>query len=102
MLKRILVAIDGSPTADKAFDYALALAKARNAHLHVLFVVDIPVAYVADADPLPFIEAMRLQGKAIRDTATQRLKGRALTVTSRYGNSCRWGRCRAPDQRGSR
>ncbi|VVD99618.1 universal stress protein [Pandoraea cepalis] len=78
MLKRILVAIDGSPTADKAFDYALALAKARNAHLHVVFVVDIPVAYVADADPFPFIEAMRLQGKAIRDAATQRLKGEGV------------------------
>ncbi|VVE35809.1 Putative universal stress protein [Pandoraea eparura] len=75
MFKRILVAIDGSPTADKAFDYALTIAKARNAHVHVLYVVDIPVAYVADADPFPFIEAMRLQGKAIRESATQRLKG---------------------------
>ncbi|VVE22092.1 UspA domain-containing protein [Pandoraea horticolens] len=74
MFERILVAIDGSPTADEAFDYALALAAARKARLHVLFVVDIPVAYVADADPFPFIEAMRLQGESIRKLAGERLK----------------------------
>ncbi len=74
MYERILVAIDGSPTADTAFDYALSLAKARKAKLHVLFVVDIPVAYISDADPFPFIEALRIQGNNIREQATKRLK----------------------------
>lgn len=74
MFERIMVAIDDSPTSDKAFDYALSLAKERKATLHVLHVVDIPVAYVSDADPMPFIEAMRMQGERIRTTAAQRLK----------------------------
>ena len=78
MFERILVAIDGSPTADKALTYALELAKARKAYVRALFIVDIPVAYVADVDPLPFIDAMRLQGESIRERTAQRLKGAAV------------------------
>ncbi|VVE58825.1 universal stress protein [Pandoraea sputorum] len=44
MFKRLLVAIEGSPTSDRALDYALAVAKARAARLRVLFVVDVPLA----------------------------------------------------------
>ncbi|AJP60175.1 hypothetical protein UC34_25090 (plasmid) [Pandoraea vervacti] len=73
MFKRLLVAIDGSPTSDRALDYALAVAKARAARLRVLFVVDVPLAYVADIDPLPYIEALRAQGEHIRGIASQRL-----------------------------
>lgn len=79
MYERILVAIDGSPTADAAFDYALTMAKARRARLHVLFVVDIPVAYVTDADPFPFIEALRMQGESMRELATKRLNDEGVS-----------------------
>ncbi len=42
MNSRILCAYDGSPAADKAFDYALALAAAFGAELHVLAVAQPP------------------------------------------------------------
>jgi len=40
MFKRILVAVDGSPTALRGLKLALALAKQHEATLHVLHVVD--------------------------------------------------------------
>jgi nucleotide-binding universal stress UspA family protein len=40
MFKRILVAIDGSPTANRGLKLALDLAKEHDATLHVLHVVD--------------------------------------------------------------
>ena len=42
MIDRILVAYDGSPPADKAFEYALALAARFTAELHVLAVARPP------------------------------------------------------------
>ena len=40
MFKRILVAVDGSPTANRGLKVALALAKERVATLYVLHVID--------------------------------------------------------------
>jgi len=40
MFKRILVAIDGSPTSNRGLKVALALAKEQNASLYVVHVVD--------------------------------------------------------------
>jgi len=47
MFKRILVAIDGSRTADRGFKAALNMAKEQDAQLHILHVVDAraPVLY---------------------------------------------------------
>lgn len=42
MNSRILCAYDGSPAADNAFDYAVALAAAFGAELHVLAVAQPP------------------------------------------------------------
>ena len=42
MNSRILCAYDGSPAADKAFDYELALAAAFGGELHVLAVAQPP------------------------------------------------------------
>lgn len=40
MFKRILVAVDGTPTANRGLVTALALAKEHNATLHVVHVID--------------------------------------------------------------
>lgn len=40
MFKRILVAVDGTPTSNRGLVTAIALAKEQNATLHVLHVID--------------------------------------------------------------
>ena len=40
LYKRILVAVDGSPTSDKALDEAIRLAQSGGASLRLLHVVD--------------------------------------------------------------
>jgi nucleotide-binding universal stress UspA family protein len=42
MTYQVLCAYDGSPSADKAFDFAVTLAKALQGELHVLAVVQPP------------------------------------------------------------
>ncbi|MFW6117246.1 MAG: universal stress protein, partial [Thermoproteota archaeon] len=44
MIKKILVPIDGSETADKALDFALDLAEKYSAHIVLLTVVVPPVS----------------------------------------------------------
>lgn len=41
MYSRILVAVDGSPNAERALDHAAALAKATSASLRIVHVVDV-------------------------------------------------------------
>jgi Universal stress protein family len=48
MYQRILAPIDGSEIAQRAFDFALALARESGAELIPLFVIDVPIiAYQA-------------------------------------------------------
>jgi nucleotide-binding universal stress UspA family protein len=47
--KKILVAVDGSPFAEKAFSKALALAKEHQSQLFIISVVDIPMEIYAVA-----------------------------------------------------
>jgi nucleotide-binding universal stress UspA family protein len=68
MYKRILVPMDGSPTAQRAFDYALALARESHAELLPLYVVDIPIAgYEAPGfDPSIIRDAMLQTGEQLK------------------------------------
>ncbi|MGZ8255864.1 MAG: universal stress protein, partial [Burkholderiaceae bacterium] len=76
MFKRILVAVDGTPTSNRALATALALGKDQDASLHVLHVVDDtaivpmfdPVGYVPDyVDSM--IESLREGGRKILESA---------------------------------
>lgn len=71
MYQRILVPIDGSPTAQRAFDYALALARETHAELIPLYVVDIPmVAYEAPGyDPSIVRDALLETGEELKKDA---------------------------------
>ncbi|CAB3659027.1 universal stress protein [Trinickia soli] len=71
MYQRILVPIDGSPTAQRALDYALALARETHAELIPLYVVDIPiVAYEAPGyDPSIVRDALLETGEALKKDA---------------------------------
>lgn len=87
MYQRILVPIDGSPTAQRAFDYALKMAREQHAELIPLYVVDIPlVAYEAPGfDPSIVRDAMLETGEQLKRDALaamqkENVKGAARVV----------------------
>ncbi len=72
MYKRILVPIDGSATAQRAFNYALAMARESHAELIPVYVVDIPmVAYEAPGfDPSIVRDALLQTGEQLKIEAS--------------------------------
>jgi len=76
MFKRILLAVDGSKHSDLAVDYAVALAAAFQATLHVVH------AYPQTSDLLGYEDFERLvsrrksAGQKILDTVRERLESR--------------------------
>ncbi|RZF29635.1 universal stress protein [Paraburkholderia sp. UYCP14C] len=85
MFHRILVALDGSDTASRAFDAALILAAESGAELMPLYVVDMPViAYDAPGfDPCVIRDAFVEEGKRIVADAQSRLAARSVKGTPR-------------------
>ena len=55
MFKNILVALDGSPCADRAFDVALKLAKTESAELAMCSIVD-PNGLAGTTPPSPELD----------------------------------------------
>lgn len=76
MYKRILVAIDGSETAEHAFDSALQLAHDNEAQLQPLYVIANPlVAYDAYGyDPTILRDACIEEGQRLMADALARMK----------------------------
>lgn len=68
MYARILVPIDGSPTAQRGLDEAIALARRLSARLHLLNVVDARLL-IAEASmavpPTDVLDAWRLEGERL-------------------------------------
>ena len=75
MYSRILVALDGSPTASGALDAALQLAHVTGAQLQPLYVIDMPVlAYdVPGFDPSMVRDAYVAEGRIVSADAQARL-----------------------------
>lgn len=59
MYKRIMVAVDGSETADRGLREAINLAKDQNAQLAIAHVIDLVIVYGAGQFPGAYIEATR-------------------------------------------
>jgi nucleotide-binding universal stress UspA family protein len=85
MYQRILVPIDGSPTAQRAFDYALKMAREHHAELIPLYVVDIPlVAYEAPGfDPSIVRDAMLESGEQLKRDALAAMQKEDVKGTAR-------------------
>ena len=74
MYDRILLATDGSPTADRAATHAVALARQSGADLHAVYVIETRTAYDnAIVDPETVRENFRTDGEtalgAVEDRA---------------------------------
>jgi len=82
MFERILVAVDGSAPAKRAFDLALDVAKAQKAKLYALHVIDeralgiglVASGYVAPAYVEGLIDGLRKVGKKILVGVQRRAK----------------------------
>jgi nucleotide-binding universal stress UspA family protein len=85
MFHRLLVALDGSDTASRAFDAALTLAAESGAELLPLYVIDVPViAYDAPGfDPCVIQDAFIEEGKRIVADAQSRMAARGVKGTAR-------------------
>lgn len=66
MFKKMLVALDGSASAQSAFALALSLAKAESAKLVVCTVVD-PMDVASENAPLPPTEAALARARALAE-----------------------------------
>lgn len=67
MFKRILVAVDGSPTADQALQEAIKLAKEHQAELRIVHAVDLVNIYMGaeSVDPTEISDALTKSGQDI-------------------------------------
>lgn len=85
MYKKILVAIDGSDTSQRALDTAMRLAGSEKALLQPLYVASLPIpAYdFAAYDPTGLREAMLEDGKRIVDEASAQIRAAGLEGTGR-------------------
>lgn len=87
-MKNLLVPFDGSASASRALDYAIALAKAAPAAtVHVVHAYEEPIAYaygeVAAYFPRDELLAYeQQQSQAVLDAATARLKEAAVPFTA--------------------
>lgn len=81
--ERVLVPTDGSETAERAVDHAVAIADALDGELHALNVVDVAAA--GQRDPVPsgtVVEALTEQGEAAVDAVAERADDAGVPVVT--------------------
>jgi nucleotide-binding universal stress UspA family protein len=78
MLKRILVATDGSDHARKAVEYACDIASKYDAMIYLIHVISLPPMAYAEASFEPLKDHLDKTGKAIIDEAAKLVKSRGI------------------------
>ncbi|WP_250535496.1 universal stress protein [Caballeronia sp. AZ10_KS36] len=80
MFKRILVAIDGSRTSERAFQTALDLAVQHEAVMQPFYVVESAPLYVdvPGYDPSPLQAGLAEEGAALAREAAEAMKARGI------------------------
>ena len=84
MYSRILVPLDGSPTSQRGFDEALALAQRLGSSLHLLNVVDARLLIgevSAFAPPERLLEDWRAAGERLLADATEVARSKSVAVS---------------------
>ena len=82
MINKVLVAIDESASSDWAFDTALAMAKALNAELLLVHVLDAS-AYDSPKQPLVFVDSFSM---GVGNSAQEEYEQRWQQFEDRYGS----------------
>lgn len=75
MYQRILLAVDGSHSADLALDQAIVIAQAMGAEVKALYVVDDADMYFEPSyfDPYDLASKLAIYGREVLDTAAAKL-----------------------------
>jgi nucleotide-binding universal stress UspA family protein len=73
-IKKLLVAVDFSSTSDKAFDYALSLARVFEAEVIALHVLEDPILYAPTTD------------QSYRDAYERTIQGKLDELANRHGS----------------
>lgn len=79
MFKRVVVALDGSSLSEQSLPHAVALARASDANLVLLRIIEktLPGKAVSPPDPLEW-EALRIEAPAYLDEVARRLKAQGV------------------------
>lgn len=85
MYRHILVAVDGSPTSDRALTEALALAREQRAVLRLVHVIDTmpPIAGLELIDVEGFRKAIQESGEQVLERARAQVAAAGLGVDTR-------------------
>ena len=87
MYKRILVAVDGSDTSNRAFQEAIKLAKEQQAALRLVHVVDETPAYMTMDTPFllaDYQKAMREAGQKLLTTCAATVHQAGVEVDTKF------------------
>ena len=96
MYKRILVAVDGSGTANRGLKEALRLAKAHQARICLLHVVEeffITQAGEAAMYAEQMFKTLRAEGRRILSRAQALARRQGLSARPGASSRCRWRWC---------
>lgn len=85
MFKRIMVAVDGSQTADQALQEAITLARENQAQLRIVHAVDLINTYLSAefVDPAEISDAVTKSGQEILRNAEAVAKSAGIPVETR-------------------
>ena len=81
-IKRILVPVDGSETADRAVDKAIEMTKAYGAELHILYVANINQLAINACLSDAILEAVNKAGNEILEKAADKVPGNINVITT--------------------
>jgi nucleotide-binding universal stress UspA family protein len=82
MYKRILVPVDGSPTAIRGLDEAIRLARRSGATIHLVHALDELVFYGLDAYQSDVFGALREAGARLMQQMQARVRAAGIEVTT--------------------
>lgn len=85
MYKRILVAMDGGAASELALEQAMIIARAANAEVEVVHVVDdrSPFLDVSNLDPVRLLEDLTTAGEGVLAAAASRLAASGIRHVTR-------------------
>ncbi|WP_175719313.1 universal stress protein [Burkholderia anthina] len=80
MYRNIMVAVDGSPSSDRALDEGLKMAGSSGARLFAVFVVDksLLITYAGRLDPDALLDEVRRDGAAVLRSAARTISRAAV------------------------
>lgn len=92
MYRNIVVAVDGSRTADLALEEAIRLAKDQHARLHLVHVVESPFEYddLVGIDPVQMERALRAAGQKVLDEGLARARHEGIRADGALIEEAAW------------